>query len=161
MLRLVKALLGQQPTRRFWEGINAKDDDETKDDLEGNGEPPRHVSNVLAGSIVSSEVNPVGNHGPDGNGSTFDTDIQTTTVGLGAFGLVSRDGCSVHSIANASNNTAKHELKQRDVTDEGSHLNDNTDDHDSSTGNDSPATTETVTEYQSVDSTGEATLKDI
>lgn len=145
-------VVGDEPARRLGHVVHADNDDNSKDNLEGDGETPHKI----LGTIVGTKVNPVGNHGSDGNDTTLNTDQETTILGVRTLSLVRRDGGSVHAVANTSDDTANDELGQLDVTLDGGDLDNNTDNHDSSTPNNHPATTHPVTKNKCKNSTQQA-----
>lgn len=136
-------------TRGIGQVKHSDDDNDTEDNLEGNWETPDQVIRA----IVGTKVDPVGNHRTDGNDTTFDTDEQTTVARLRAFRLVGRNGRSVHTIANASDDTANEELQQGDMLHEAGYLDGNANNHDNRTGKDHPATTHVVTVNESKNGT--------
>ena len=85
---------------------------------------------------MRTKIDPVGDQGSDGDDAAFDTDEQATVGSLRALGLVRRDRGSVHAITDTCDDTAEDKLQQRNVIDERGHLDDDTDDHDGSAGED-------------------------
>ncbi len=87
ILSLFDAVLGDQVSGGVGKVPHADDDDDTKEDLEGDGETPDQVR----GTIVGTEIDPVGDGSTDGDDTTFNTDQKSTVVRLGTLGLVGGD----------------------------------------------------------------------
>lgn len=150
-LTVGNAILGDQIARRLGQVVHSNNNDETEEDLEGNGESPDQIR----WAIVGTKVDPIRNGRANGNDTTFDTYQQTTVARFGALGLVGRNGGCVHSVTNAGDDSTEEELEERDMVGECRHLDDDTDDHDGRAENDHPSTTEPVTKQQGKDSTDE------
>lgn len=105
-LTFLVALLGEQPSGRLGQHHESEDDEKTEEDLESDGETPGEV----IGTIGGAEVHPVGDQGSNSNGTTLDTDEQTTIGGSRTFSLVCRDCGCVHAVSDTSNNTSDTEL---------------------------------------------------
>ena len=122
---LLMAVLGQQPTRRFWEEPSSNDKDNSKHTLEGDRKAPCEVVR----SVGSAKVNPVGNHRSKCNYPAFDANKETAICGSRTFCLISRNSRSVDSVADSSYRTPDNKLGSSPVTLDRRYLNDDSDDH--------------------------------
>lgn len=107
----------QKPPGRLRQESRTNHHDKCKDNLEGNRESP------LDGRVDVGEakVKPIRNKSADSNDGTFKAHEETTVVCLGALGLPYRNSRSVHSVANARDDTADDKLSQAPLrTDSGS-----------------------------------------
>lgn len=154
-LTLGNLVMGNEPARRLGQVVHADNDDNTEENLEGDRETPHQVLRAEVGTVID----PVGNHGTNGDNTTFNTDEQTTVLGVRALSLVGGDGGSVHAVADTSDNTAEDELQQRDLVGNGRDLDDDTDNHDNGTPDDHPTTTHPVTEEEGPDGTKETACR--
>lgn len=67
---------------------------------------------------MRAKVNPVRDHGSNGNDTALDANEQTTVVRLGTFRLIRGNGRGIHTIADARDDSPEEELQKGDVTDE-------------------------------------------
>jgi len=86
---LLVAVAGQQPAGGFREVVRADDKDDAEDDLEGDGEAPGEFGD---GALRGAVVDPVGDHGAEGDDAALDADQQAAVVRARALGLVRGDG---------------------------------------------------------------------
>lgn len=150
-LTLFVALLGEQPSGRLGQHQETEDDKKTEEDLESDGESPSEVG----GTVGGAEIHPVGDQGSNSNGTTLDTDEQTTIGGPRTFSLVCGDGRRVHAVSDTGNNTSNTELGQGNVSRDRRNLDDNTDDHDGGTQHDGVSAAEPVTTGEDEERTAE------
>ena len=94
--RLVFVALEDEPARRLGQLHDAGDDDEGEEDLEGNGEAPRHGAGL---GVVEAKVDPVADANTAGDEGALDHDKHAASVGLGALGLPCRDRGRVETVA--------------------------------------------------------------
>ena len=152
ILPIRNTILGQEPTRRLRQNQHAEDNDQTEQNLESNGESPDKRRDPGIGmDPVDAVIDPVRNQRSDGDRPSLDTDVQTSLVRLGTFGLIGRDGGGVHAVADSRDDTTDDELRQLDLIPPGSNLDDDADDHDACPRDDGPPTTETIAEYEGED----------
>lgn len=140
VLTLVDLTTGDEVAGRVGHVVHSDDDNNTEDDLEGNGETPGEVG----GTVGGTEVDPVGDGCTNGNNTTLDTDEQATVAGAGALSLVSGNSGGVHAVTDTSDDTTEHELEQGNVSDESSDLNNDTNNHNSTTQHHHATTTNPV-----------------
>jgi len=123
------SVLRDQPSWRFRKEPNPDDKDYTEDDLESNGETPCQVIR----SVGRAVVDPVRNHGPECNNSSFNTDEKTTVGSTTALSLIGWDRGSVDAIADTSYSSSDNQLNSCFRPFDGADLDDDTQDHDKST----------------------------
>jgi hypothetical protein len=85
----------KQPSRRLGQSCHDDENDESEEDLEGDGETPDEVVRTVGAAIVD----PVSDKRADSDVATFDTDDFASVVGLGALGLVGRDCRGVDTVS--------------------------------------------------------------
>ncbi|KAI6762648.1 hypothetical protein HG530_008628 [Fusarium avenaceum] len=151
-LGFLVAVVGEQPSRRLGKPDHGNTEDETKDDLEGNGESPCEV----LGTVRAAVVDPVGDEGTEGNDTTLDTDEETSVGGSGTLSLVGRDSRGVDTVTNTSDCATNDELRKSRVALHSSNLDNDTNDHDPTTKNHSPSTTEQITDPKNEHGTEQA-----
>lgn len=153
LLGFFMAVVGEQPSRRLRKPDHANADNETEDDLEGNGETPSEV----LGTVRAAVVDPVGDKGTEGNDTTFDTDEKTSVGGGRTLGLVGRDSGSVDTVTNTGDGSSDDKLSKSRVALGGGDLNNDTENHDPTTKNHGPSTTEKITDPEDEHGTQQTT----
>ena len=118
-------LTDEQPAWRLRKDSQTSDDENAEDDLESNWETPSEIR----GTVRGTEVDPVGDESTDSHCTALDTDEETTVGRARTFGLIGRDGGSVHSVSNSGDDSTDTELGQWNVATEGSDLDQDADDH--------------------------------
>lgn len=114
ILTLLHTVLRDEVPRRVRQIPHPDDNENAKENLEGNREPPNQVRRTM----VRAKVNPVRDHGSNGNDTTLDANEQATVMRLRTFRLIRGDGRGVHTIADARDDSPEEELQKGDVTDE-------------------------------------------
>lgn len=144
----------KEPARRFGQLGHHDQNDGGEYDLEGDGEAPSEIIRTVKTSVVD----PVGNQRANGDVAAFNADDLATVLRAAALGLVSRDGRCVDAVANASDASSDNELGGSTTVGRNcADLDDDTDDHDSSTEEDGSAATKSVSHGEDKAGTKEAT----
>lgn len=123
---LVVMAFGDEPPGGLGQHESTGRRDQSKDDLEGHGEPPLDRSF----DVGETKVDPVGNERADGNDGTLEADEETSVMGARAFRLPDGDRGRVHAISKAGNDTAHDELAQTPLRTESSDRDNGADGHD-------------------------------
>ena len=87
---------------------------------------------------MSTVVNPVCNHRSNGDHASLNADQQTAVAGLGTFGLIGWNRGRIHSVADASDDSAEDELEERNLMWHRSHLDNHPYNHHDGTNDDHP-----------------------
>lgn len=143
LLGILVAFVGKKPPGRLGQPEHGHDN-ETEDDLEGDGETPREVSLGERRTVVD----PVGDQCSESNDTTLDADEQTSVGGLTTLCLVGRDGRSVDAITDTGNNSSDNELCQWRGPGLRGDLDNNSQDHDESSENYTFPPTQEITASQ-------------
>ena len=150
---LVVSVAREEPPRRLWQPVHTDPDHEAEDDLKSNGKAPGQVW----ASITRTEIDPVGDEGTKGDDASFDADQQPSVGGARTFGLISRDGRGVDSIADAGDDPSDDELRRRPMTGHGADLDDDAQDHSGGAEHDGTPPTDLVAKEELKDCAKQAT----
>lgn len=150
---LFVSLMGEKPSRRLGEPDHGDAKNETKEDLESNGESPDEVIRTVRRTIVD----PVGDEGTKGNDTTLDTDEKTSVGGLAALGLIGRDGGGVDTVSDTGDDTTDDELGELAAALDSSDLDNNTEDHNGTTEDHGASSTDKITKSENEHGTEQAT----
>lgn len=91
----ILSIVRKQPSRRLGQSCGNTENDESEEALEGDGETPDQVVR----SVCAAVVDPVSNKRADSDVASLNADDLASVVGLGALGLVGRDGRCVDTVS--------------------------------------------------------------
>lgn len=125
----IRTVLGQKPTWALWQPEGNYEDDQTEDDLEGDGKTPGKVWRA----VLAAVIDPVCNKCAESDHTALNANEKATILGARALCLVCGYGRCVHTVTNASDDSANDELSGRLVSLDTRNLDDDTQNHSQGT----------------------------